>query len=290
MDLEAVVHVIAQCGGAASTAELVSRVGISAVRTAHAQGLIERARRGHYVLPGLEGSVRSALRLNATVSHRSAAMLKGWSVTTAPRRPELVVPRNRELPAPARRGVDLRWRDVPPDDVVDRMTSDLRTVVDCARDLPMTESLAVADSALRSGAVTPDELRDAVCALPRPGRSRARTVLLQATELAANPFESAARALVLEAVGPLFVPQVPLSVAGETVHPDLVCESLRIVIEMDSHEFHTQKHQIVRDCWRYTELQLAGWLVIRLSWEHVMRHHDWVRESVESAVLLRSAA
>lgn len=114
-------------------------------------------------------------------------------------------------------------------------------------------------------------------------------MLTQATALAANPFESSLRALTLEAVGAEFTPQVELRIDGASIRPDLVSEPLRMVIEADSHEFHTQRAQLVRDCWRYDELTLDGWLVLRFSWEHVMRHEEWVRSTVARAVAAQRA-
>ena len=72
-------------------------------------------------------------------------------------------------------------------------------------------------------------------------------------------------------------PQVPVRVAGRTIHPDLVDVDLRIVVEADSHEFHTKRDQITRDCWRYDELALDDWLVLRVSWVQAMHRQDWVR-------------
>jgi hypothetical protein len=54
--------------------------------------------------------------------------------------------------------------------VADGVTDPVRTVIDCARDLPFDEALAVADSALRSGKVGPDALRQAAARSPRTGR------------------------------------------------------------------------------------------------------------------------
>lgn len=164
------------------------------------------------------------------------------------------------------------------------MTEPLRTVVDCARDLRLKEALAVADSALRHGAVTEADLRSAVHDLPRQGRAAAEVVLRHASGLAANPFESAPRALAIHAVGPMFEPQVRLTVGKTAMRPDLVCEELRIVLEADSFEFHTSRHRIVKDCHRYNELVLDGWLVLRFSWDHVMSHDAWVISVIERAV------
>lgn len=39
----------------------------------------------------------------------------------------------------------------------------------------------------------------------------------------------------------------------------------------------------------YDEMTLAGWLVLRFAWEHVMFESDWVREVIASMVDLRRA-
>ena len=79
-------------------------------------------------------------------------------------------------------------------------------------------------------------------------------------------------------------PQDAVSVAGRTIHPDLVDRDLRIVVEADSHEFHTKRDQITRDCWRYDELTLDDWLVLRVSWVQAMHRQTWVRSVLSRAV------
>lgn len=91
----------------------------------------------------------------------------------------------------------------------------------------------------------------------------------------------------IQAVGPIFEPQVRINVAGRVVRPDLVQESLRIVIQADSHAFHTSPAQIRKDCWRYDELNLDGWLVLRFAWEQVLRMPQWVQDVVRRAVELQ---
>lgn len=273
---------VAQHGGVITRAELVRHVTRRAIARALESGALIRVGRGRFSIPGLDGARAAAMERCAVVSHRSAALAHRWPVRSQPARPEMVVPPNRNVPARRRRSVDLRWRDVDRDDVIDGwLTGARRTVVDCARDLPMTEALSVADSALRSGDVTRDELRDAAAALPRFGSKRAGLVLEAASALPANPFESSLRALTIQAVGALFEPQpVIVLLNGVEAHPDLGCRSLRMVIEADSHEFHTSRSQIRRDCWRYNEFLLASWLPLRFAWDHVMHEEHWVRDVV----------
>ena len=288
--VERVVLALAQCGGWATRAQLRAHVTERQIDRAVHAGLLQRVGRGRYTLAGFDITRAAAVELAAVISHRSAALARGWSVRSEPRRPELIVPRSRKVVPVRRRGRDVRWRDLPGCDVEDGLlTTPVRTVVDCARDLPLTEALAVADSAIRSGAVTAEELVERVPSLLRSRSTTAELVLRQASGLAANPFESALRALTVQAVGPVFTPQVEIWVDGVTVRPDLVSEALRIVVEADSHEFHTSRAQLVRDCWRYDELTLAGWLVLRFSWDHVMFEEDWVRQVVWRATCSRRA-
>lgn len=291
MDHSRLVMIVAQYGGVISRANLSRHLSRRQIALALSTGALIRVGRGTYALPGLDDARIAAIRLSGVVSHRSAALAHGWPVRSQPARPELIVPSKRKVVPARRRGVDLRWRDLDPTDLVDGwVTGALRTVVDCARDLSLPEALSVADSALRSGAVTVAELHAAGCELPRAGRKQARLVLEAASALPANPFESSLRALVLDAVGPLFEPQPTITLRGGVeVHPDLGCRSLRIALEADSHEFHTSRSQIRRDCWRYDEFTLAGWLPLRFAWDHVMHQEEWVRDVVTRGVELRRA-
>ena len=59
--------------------------------------------------------------------------------------------------------------------------------------------------------------------------------------------------------------------------PDLVDVTLGLVLEADSHEFHTGRARLTSDCWRYDELVVEGWRVLRFTWEQVMLQQAWVR-------------
>lgn len=112
----------------------------------------------------------------------------------------------------------------------------------------------MADSALRSGAVTPQDLAGA--ALPRTGRDAARRVLDAASAQPVNAFESGPRGLAMEASGGDWMPPVPITArAGTTVHADVGDPVARIALEADSHEFHKER-------------------------KHVMCSPDWVREII----------
>lgn len=275
--------VLAQLGGSATRAEILRFTTLATLQSTLASGEITRLRRGVYGLPLTREAARAA-EVGALLSHRSAALHHDLAVLHCPARPEAVISRGRSITVPE--DLDLRFRSLPPSDISGPATSVLRTLVDCARDLPLAESLAVADSALRSGRLTAQDLAGAH--LPRTGRARARRVLDLASALAANPFESGLRALAVEATDGIWLPQTPIAVgAARVLHADVGDAVARVALEADSHEFHKSRGDVVRDCHRYAEMTIAGWVVLRFAWEHVMFHQDWVRGVIACVVRQR---
>lgn len=274
---------VAQQGGTASRAQILRVTTRTALSEALATGEVMRHRRGRYGLP-LEGDVARASAAGAVVSHRTAALHHELPVLHAPDVPEAVISRSRSIPVPA--DLQLRFRTLGDDDHDGVATTPLRTVIDCARDLPLPEALAVADSALRSGRVTADELIRT--APPRTGRAAARRVLDLASGDAVNPFESGLRALAVEATDVAWAPQLPVTLRnGALLHADVGCAEARVLLEADSHEFHKSRQDVMRDCHRYDEMIIAGWIVLRFAWEHVMFHPQWCRDVIAWVVRQR---
>lgn len=282
-------QIIAQCGGQATRRDLFGVMSGAQLTAAVRDGTLLRPRRGIYTLPGLDHAVEAANRLNGVASHRSAALLHGWGVLHAPGRPEVTVPRHRRVTPARRTGVRLHWRPLDHDDVDEVRTTPVRTVLDCAAELDLPEALAVADSALRRGDLTVPDLTAALAALPRLHRRRAARIVTQASEDAANPFESGLRGLAIDATGAIWSPQQTVRLRGGAErHADVGCPELRIALEADSHEFHKTRADVRRDCRRYDEMILAGWLVLRFAWEDVMFDPDWVMEVIAWVVRQRA--
>lgn len=249
-----------------------------------ARGEIVRDSRGRYSLPSTSEGRRAAHRLTAVASHLTAAALHGWETKQPPLMPIVTVPRNRRVTPERREGVDVRWADLRADEVVrGAVTSAGRTVMDCAKDLPFDEGLAVADSAVRHGSLTKGRLLELAEAMPDRHRPRCLRVAEQADGRAANPFESVLRAIALDVPGLTPEPQVVISGPGFSVRPDLVDRERRVVAEADSFEWHGSRSALKADCRRYNTLALRGWLVLRFSWEDVMFNPDYVRECLEVA-------
>lgn len=255
------VQALTRLGGLGTTREVAALSSLSALRRAVADGRAVRLKPGSYALPDADEALLAAGALGGTVSMLSAALHWGWKVRMPPSRPSITLARHRRL---AERGVsaDVRWANLAPGDVVDGVTSPLRTVVDCARRLPFPDALSVADSALRAGDVTGPQLLAAAEQSPRTGRPAALRVARAADGRAANPFESSLRAIALGVPGLEVEPQVPI---GRIGHADLADRRLRLAIEAESWEFHATPEAFRYDVRRYTAFSRLDWLVGRFS-------------------------
>ena len=263
-------------GGVADARTLNALSSRKRVRTALRKGEIVRVARGSYALPDAQESRRAAARLSGVASHLSAAQRFGWELKHRPAHPTVTVPRTRKVDRDRRAGVDVKWRDLDPDDVWNGATGPGQTVIDCAKDLPFDEALAVADSALRHQHVTPVRLLQLAELVPSTGRTQALRVAREASGLAANPFESVLRAIALDIPGLDLKPQVLVAEDGWSGWPDLVDVERRLVVEADSFEFHGKRKALKRDCERYNALVIRGWTVLRFAWEHVMYDPTYV--------------
>lgn len=273
-----------RAGGLLPRGELVAVCGAAAVRRDFLAGRIVRPFRGRYALPVVAEAPKAAHRLGGVVSGLSAAQAWEWEVKAPPAQPVVTVPPWRRRSEEDREGVDVRWRVLPPEAISGGVvTTRVQTVVDCARDLPFDEALCVADSALRHGDVDRGSVLAAALASPRTGRSRAVRVAQLADGRAANPFESCLRATCLGIAQLEVEPQVWVEGVGRV---DLADLRLRLAIEADSHEFHSERQAFRRDVRRYTALVRCGWTVIRFCWEDVMHRPDYVAAVLRDLVRL----
>ncbi len=322
--VESVRHVLIHAGGVSTFADLHAVVTKKAIREALADGAILRLARGVYGLradltsvffdatdPG-DAAARAAARAervgahrqwarahDATLSHRSAAEYHGLPILTAPAKPEVIFIRGRRVERALRSAAQICSRELTPAERADGVTSAVRTVIDCAADLPFAEALAVADSALRRpdegtlSLVGRQELLYAADETPLRVRAKVRRVIEHATGKAENPFESALRAIALEIPGLSVEPQVAIHTSGDTDEDssqhrvDLADRRLRIVIEADSYAWHGSKSGFIRDCRRYSEVSADGWLILRFTWDAVINRPAQVRALLERAVALR---
>ena len=185
---------------------------------------------------------------------------------------EILVPA--ETAAVRRRGV-LGYSGVLRDDEVHEVegvlvTSPVRTALDLGRWLPLLDGVAGLDAMLHACIVDHDELRDAAQRL-RGYRHKLRLdkALDLADGRAESPQESRLRIrLVVYARLPEPVVQFVVPFAGGEFRLDLAYVELRVAVEYDGEEYHSQPEDVAYDEWRRMRLRELGWTV------HVARSHD----------------
>ena len=276
------VAALTRLGGIGATTDVLALTSRKRLRRAVASRRVVHVSRGRYALPVADEARDVAAQVGGHLRLLSAAAHWGWETKWPARHPQVVAPRGPERPVPA----ELAYDVLPRADRDGWATSRLRTVLDCAAELAFDEALAVADSALRHQDLTSEDLLGAL----RPNTlARVRKVLEHATPLAANPFESVLRAILVEA-GIAVVPQWSTTLGGVTYHPDLADPLHALAIEANSWAHHAGKADHDADCVRYNALVVGGWTVLRFTWEQVMFTPHVVVRTVRAALDLPVAA
>lgn len=275
------LDLVRRSGGVVPRRQLVELGLRHATDRAVASGALVLLARRWVAIPAARSAVNEARAVRGVLAGTSAALHHGWAVAHPAERPVVIVPRNHGHKRPH---LDVRRRDLPAEAARQGVLTPVATVIDCACALDFGDALAVADSALRSGRVHREELLAAARRVPSRFRAGVLRVIEHADRAAANPFESVARARAIE-VGLDVVAQHWI----DGRRPDMTDVARRIVIECDSYEWHASPEQFRADVRRYTELTIAGWIVVRLVWEDVMISPDGVRAILRRAKVLAEA-
>ena len=271
------VPVLERLGGAASWRQL-RRAGVSwyALWTALQEGRVERLRRGAYAVPSCDPAVRAAVRLGGVLACTSAAVALGLPVLF-PHGIHVAVARNWSHACLAK--VTVHRRPIPDEDREGVTTSLLRTVVDCARELPLREAVVICDAALRRG-LELSALRLAAMAARGHGSRAVRAVVASADARAESPIESCLR-LIAREIGRVDL-QVWVSGVGRV---DMVVDGW-LVLEADGFEFHSDRRSYREDRRRANALVAAGYTILRFGYEDIVHDEDSVRRVI-AGVLAR---
>ena len=245
---------------------------------------VVRIRRGVYGLglpDGVEHLRAAAVALRGVVSHDSAAVLWGLELAHQPGQ-YVTVPRNRSRAAHA--GVTVRRAMVEETAVRQglRVTTVLRTVLDCAAILELAPAVVVADSALRAGLMTVEELRTAALALRGPHARKARRVAELADPRSGSVLESLIRVLLAVAgLAPDTCQYVVRDERGRVVaRVDFVYLRARLIVEADGFEFHSARADYRKDRRRANAYCRGDWSLLRFTWEDVVTDPGYVLEAV----------
>lgn len=226
----------------------------------------------------------------AAARGRTAAALRGWAMLIEPARTiDVVVPHGLHLRAP--RDVHCtQARSVDVDEVrpVDgaplRATTAVRTVVDCALELPLVQAVVICDSALRAGDVSVDELAMVGRAIPgRLGAARVRRVIELCDPAAGSVLESVLRVRMLLAAITGFATQLTLPDrhGARLKRVDFCFQDARLIIEVDGQKWHPDPSADRR---LDNRLVAAGWRVLRYTWADIVHDSSGVLAEIALAL------
>lgn len=288
-------------GGIFSTREAIA-IGLSTTTLQRRveDGVFVRVSRGVFALPGTatrpDITMRAALRaLTAVVSHESAARMHGFrpipdsqpTVTVSHRGthkfPDVVVHQSTDLLDPHVMEINGTKVTTPP-----------RTLIDLSKTFGPRRLESVTENALVARKVEFDELVDLVKALSRqgkPGMKRLKRILevrLDGTALSESELERALMRLITEAGLPEPVKQFrapwlkPLNGRVDLAFPDY-----RVVIEGDGRRWHGTFDAFETDRVRDNAAQIAGWIVIRVTWRMIKDEPSTVVNTIKDALVSR---
>ena len=157
-----------------------------------------------------------------------------------------------------------------------RMTMPALTAIDLGAD--------AIDHGLRTGAVTLEEMREALSAIRwQPGNGARRLVL---EESSGQPWSAAERRLhrLLRKAGiEGWRANVSLIPAGVTYVVDVAFTAHRLILEVDGRHFHGEA-TFEYDRWRQNALVLDGWRVLRFTWTMIETYPERVVDTVRKAL------
>lgn len=243
-----------------------------------ARGFLIRLRPGVYAVGyrrrEVEARLQAALLLGgdgAALSHQAAAFWRGYT----DRPPALI-----ELRTPTRRRSrpGIRFHRTPglKSEVIRGfpVTLPAATLVDYATGASHRRLRRAVAAACRDRSLDPGSLRESM-RRGRAGSAALRSVLtthLPAFESALSELETRFFELLQEAGVP--IPDVNVTVAGMMV--DCLFPAVRLVVELDGHEFHADPIASEQDRRREMRLRKLGYRVVRYTWRQVTETPDEV--------------
>jgi hypothetical protein len=260
-------------------------------------GIFTRIGRGMFALAGadlahevdLEAACR---RLNAAVSHQSAGQLHGFEglVWAAP---TVTVPHRLTHTYP---GVFVHQStDISDEHIVEirglPVTNPERTIIDLAAVLSDARLDWVLDRALSVGTVDLTRLSEMFSTLARrgkPGTAKVRRMLEKRDEAWVPP-DSALESRLLRLIEAAKLPIPTRQFHAPWLAPtngrvDFAYPEPRLVIEGDSRRWHLLMKSFDVDRHRDNQAQLAGWRILRFTWEDITDRPEAVAASIKAGL------
>ena len=228
----------------------------------------------------------------AVASRRAAARLHGFTLLIDVV-PEVTVDyrsSNRNPFARVHRSADLFAEDIVAIGPL-QVTSVARTAADLFTCYHRGRGERIVDDLLLSGRMAIDELaaaHDRYAGCGRPTTVIMREVIADRSKRAdikRSKLETAFLGLVESTELDDPDEQVPLpGWVEEPGHADFAYSWARVIVEVDGRRWHGHREQFDRDRRRDNAAQIAGWIVLRFTWEQVVHRPEYVLETIRAAV------
>lgn len=214
---------------------------------------------------------------NLVYSHVSAARLWGMHVWNAPEQVH-VIQHGRRGENSTGSGVVRHTNKVPVQEVETldggiHVTSRERTVLDCARMLPLELAVVIADSALQRGASLEKMHELADKAAKSRFIKRVRQVLAAVDGRSESAGETRLRLKLRAWNFPKPVLQYQIRTAEGTYRADFAWPDLKLIFEFDGDikysGFQPTEQAILDERKRETRLMEEGWTIVRVRWVHL---------------------
>jgi very-short-patch-repair endonuclease len=219
---------------------------------------------------------------DAVLTHEAAAAATFW--------PGLAVPvvrcvvRHHRAPQP---GYAFSRGSIPPELVWSRQGLRLASPALTALDLCETMGGEAIDHALRTRSTTLGRMHQALTLTPsRTGNPVRRRLLLDSRDEPWSEAERQIHRLLRGARITGWQANQPVRLGHVTVYPDVFFRHLRLVIEIDGREFHTDPEVFESDRHRQNLLVLHGWRVLRVTWQMIQSQPDRVIALVREAMAM----
>jgi very-short-patch-repair endonuclease len=264
------------------------------------QGIFVRVGKGMLALPGTSTrpdlAMRAALRLlNGVVSHQSAARIHGFeAIPISP--PTMTVSHRSNYSFPGvvvHQSTDLLAEHVQEVEGL-VVTTPARTLVDLAKVFGPQRLERVVQHALVTGKVDVGELVELVAALSRRGKrgTKALRTIIDERVLGVAVTDTQLERLLFRLIDDAGLPRPTRqsnapwlkSLNGRV---DFAYEAEKIVIEADSRRWHLQFDAFEVDKIRDNAAQLAGWIVLRITWRMIKEQPTRVIHTIRAALEVR---
>jgi len=262
-----------------------------AVRRRARSGRLRRFHRGVYLAGPIEPpraremAAVLACGPHAWLSHRSAALVRGWIAIHVEAAPvDIIVAGSHSADRPGIRVRRVSRLEPEEREEIDgiRVTAPGRTLVDLASVASIRELEGAVAMAERQRLVARSDLETLLVRYRgRPGLRALRAVLTEPGGPALTRSEAEATFLTLIRKARLPAPETNVLIEGYEV--DFFWRLQRIAVEVDGYRYHGSRPQFEKDHRRATELAAHGIHVISLSWRQI------VEDGVATAVRLGQA-